>query len=180
MTVWRAIPSWPAYEASENGEIRRVWRACGATPGKILAPTRQANLPNYLFVGLSINRVQKRIAIHRLVCEAFHGPQPSRKHEVAHWDGDGFNNAAVNLRWATRPENSADKWRHGTMLTGPRHPAAILSTKEVAEVRAKYAAAKSRYGINKKMAAEYGVSLGCIEDIVYRRSRIFENLQPGA
>lgn len=46
--------------------------------------------------------------VHRLVCEAFHGPKPTPKHEVAHWDGDKTNNTAPNLRWATHKENCQD------------------------------------------------------------------------
>lgn len=51
--------------------------------------------------------------VHKLVAESFI-PNPHGKAEVAHWDGNTFNNCAQNLRWATRRENNDDKYRHGT------------------------------------------------------------------
>nr|WP_276555643.1 HNH endonuclease signature motif containing protein [Bradyrhizobium elkanii] len=50
---------------------------------------------------------------HRLCCEAFHGPSPSDKREVAHWDGNPSNNHFSNLRWASASENGLDRVRHG-------------------------------------------------------------------
>ena len=47
--------------------------------------------------------------VHRLVCLAFHGPQPSPDHTVDHIDRDVHNNRAVNLRWATKSEQSYNK-----------------------------------------------------------------------
>lgn len=57
---------------------------------------------------------KKTRRLHRLVCEAFHGPEPQPGMDAAHNDGDRRNNHANNLRWATRAENIADQWSHGT------------------------------------------------------------------
>jgi len=43
--------------------------------------------------------------IHRLVCEAFHGPAPEDKPVVIHIDEDSTNNKPSNLRWGTQKEN---------------------------------------------------------------------------
>ena len=43
--------------------------------------------------------------IHRLVCEAFHGPAPEGRPIVLHLDEDAMNNAPSNLRWGTQKEN---------------------------------------------------------------------------
>jgi hypothetical protein len=43
--------------------------------------------------------------VHRLVCEAFHGPQPQDKPVVIHIDEDATNNRQENLRWGTQKEN---------------------------------------------------------------------------
>lgn len=43
--------------------------------------------------------------VHRLVAEAFHGPQPSPEMRVLHLDEDGGNNAETNLKWGTQKEN---------------------------------------------------------------------------
>lgn len=51
--------------------------------------------------------------IHRLVCEAFHGPAPFAGAVVCHADDVCDNNVPENLRWATAKENSADAFRNG-------------------------------------------------------------------
>ena len=47
----------------------------------------------------------KNYKIHRLVCEAFHGPAPDGKSVVMHLDEDGKNNAPSNLKCGTQKEN---------------------------------------------------------------------------
>lgn len=51
--------------------------------------------------------------VHDLVAEAFLGPKPQGL-EVCHGDNNTRNNAASNLRYATRSENHRDKRKHGT------------------------------------------------------------------
>lgn len=43
--------------------------------------------------------------IHRLVCEAFHGPPPFPDAVVVHLDENALNNKSSNLRWGTQKEN---------------------------------------------------------------------------
>jgi hypothetical protein len=43
--------------------------------------------------------------IHRLICEAFHGPPPFPRAVVIHMDEDALNNRPSNLRWGTQKEN---------------------------------------------------------------------------
>ena len=47
----------------------------------------------------------KNLKIHRLVCEAFHGPAPSGKPIVLHLNEDALDNRPENLRWGTQKEN---------------------------------------------------------------------------
>ena len=47
----------------------------------------------------------KTFKVHRLVCEAFHGPAPFDSAVVMHLDDDPANNRPENLRWATQKEN---------------------------------------------------------------------------
>ena len=47
----------------------------------------------------------KNYKVHRLICEAFHGPAPDGKPIVIHLDEDATNNAPSNLRWGTQKEN---------------------------------------------------------------------------
>jgi hypothetical protein len=46
-----------------------------------------------------------RLALHRLVAHAFHGPPPSKKHVCHHKDRDPGNNEANNLEWITQKDN---------------------------------------------------------------------------
>ena len=55
------------------------------------------------YMGILYRR--KNYKIHRLVCEAFHGPAPDGKPVVIHLDEDGTNNAPSNLKWGTQKEN---------------------------------------------------------------------------
>jgi hypothetical protein len=47
----------------------------------------------------------KNYKVHRLVCEAFHGPAPEGKNVVIHLDENALNNKPENLRWGTQKEN---------------------------------------------------------------------------
>jgi DNA-directed RNA polymerase specialized sigma24 family protein len=68
----------------------------------------------------------KRGFVHRWVCMAFNGPQPSSVHECAHLDGNKANNHYSNLAWVTKKENESHKVQHGTVLTREKNHAAKL------------------------------------------------------
>lgn len=122
----------------------------------------------YLHVGLRVpGEPKKTRRVHRLVCEAFHGPQPTPRHEVAHANGDGLDNRAGNLRWVTHRENEADKKAHGRGNAGEAHPMAKLTAEDVAEIRAKRASGGATL---RALAEEFGVSKSMISLIVLRRN----------
>lgn len=79
----------------------------------------------------------KKRPVPQVVCEAVHGPAPSPDHETAHNCGKGAA-GCINprhLRWATHPENMADRVRHGTMAWGEQHGMAKLDEAAVVEIR---------------------------------------------
>ena len=45
------------------------------------------------------------VKVHRMVCEAFHGPAPAGKPYVLHIDENAHNNRPENLKWGTQKEN---------------------------------------------------------------------------
>jgi len=47
----------------------------------------------------------KSYKVHRLVCEAFHGPSPKDKPVCMHLDENSANNRPSNLAWGTQKEN---------------------------------------------------------------------------
>lgn len=136
--VWKIIERFPTYEVSNHGRVRR---ACDSLlgnykKGRLLSPRYIAGYPAVLFlVGDPAERVFKNFTIANLVCEAFHGPKPSPKHCVAHWDGNKKNSHYKNLRWATYAENSKDTIRHGKTFRGIRHRDAKLTPVKVRKLR---------------------------------------------
>ena len=105
--LWRVIPSVPGYLASNHGRIMRTPyiaqmphggdRQYGGQPtrGQWAAKERRyiARLEGATF------------KVHRLVCEAFHGPAPADKPVCMHMDEDSRNNRPSNLRWGSQKEN---------------------------------------------------------------------------
>lgn len=152
---WRPVPRWPEYEVSCLGQVRRVRPAFGAVVGRVLKPMLNKRT-GYLSVVLCRHAQPARIDIHRLVAQAFHGPQPSLVHLVAHNDGVRTNNHASNLRWATQRENLADCHRHGTALVGSANPAAKLDAIDRVAIRRMKASGLPRpviaagFGVHKR------------------------------
>ena len=156
---WRPVLGYEGYyEVSSIGRVRSlprvrfVKRRTGTEftmrmAGKVLALC--LNKDGYLSGNMCIDGRRKNFEVHRLVCEAFHGPAPEG-HEAAHNDGVRTNCRASNLRWATPANNTADKFLHGTMLHGPSHPRAKLTPDNVRYIRR---ADRS----SKILAKEFGV-----------------------
>ncbi len=137
MEEWRTIPSCPGYEASSLGSIRRCVPFRRTMIGRVLAV--RTNRMGYQQIGLSLNGTPRTCLVHRLVCEAFHGPPPSALHVAAHNNGCQTDNAASNLRWATVQENEADKVLHGTLRQGDGHSRTIIGDYRVRLIRARVA-----------------------------------------
>lgn len=135
MIEWRAVPSFPWLEASSDGRVRRCVPTLQghADGGELTGGLHEQT--GYLIISVCRYPVEKTVAKHTLICEAFHGPKPTPEYEVAHWDAVKTNNAADNLRWVTRAENEADKRRHGRDNAGERHGMSLLTSNDVLEIR---------------------------------------------
>lgn len=117
--VWRPIPDFPGYEASNLGRIKSVGRTIVRVQNgkRVEQPIRERILKahpyaeprRHMFVSFS-GRVTR--PVHRLVLEAFVGPCPPGM-ECCHLDDDGYNNRLENLRWDTRSANQLDAVRNG-------------------------------------------------------------------
>lgn len=119
MVEWRAVPDWPSYEVSADGQVRsldrRVPHYCGGTRlmrGRLLKPVIRNGYP---FVTLYRPGRYKIIGVHQVVLRAFVGPPPEGL-EALHGDGDRSNANLNNLRWGTHTENVHDAIRHGTQV----------------------------------------------------------------
>lgn len=107
-------------------------------------------------------RKRKRYYVHQLVLLAFVGPCPKGM-QCRHFpDRDRSNNRLENLSWGTPKQDHQDKLVHGTHLEGGRHPNAILTDHQAAQIKNLAAAGNT----NKKIAAMTGVKYGLVRRIV--------------
>lgn len=126
-----------------------------------LVPTDDGD--GYLRVRLTIRGKRFNAGVHRLVCQAFHGPKPTPSHEVRHLNGSRRDNRAENLAWGTRVDNAADRDAHGTTASGERNGNAVLTVGQVAAIRETYG---GRAANQYQIAAAYRVSQRTISRIV--------------
>jgi hypothetical protein len=114
---WRVVPSMPGARASSEGRIQ----------GPRATSFGYVDREGYLLW----DHKGRAFKVHRIVCEAFHGPPPTPQHHAAHLDGSKNNNRPENLVWATPKENMGHKHAHGTLLLGELHPLAKLTDEQV-------------------------------------------------
>ena len=171
--TWKVIPSFPEYEASDAGEIRRAGHK-GARPLSLFRE-RHGHLKATLWLD---GRTKSQWA-HRLVCEAFHGPAPDAAHaaHAAHENGIPDDNRPENLSWKTAAENASDKRRHGTENIGARNGMAVLDDAQIVEIRRRIVALprssggkRIRKGALGALAAEYGVTDAALRFIITGRT----------
>ncbi len=140
--IWKAIPAFPDYEASNLGRVRslpRVRTDAGGrnggirnrnVPGVILRPALHKGYPH---VALTVDAKGYTMPVHRLVLEAFVGPRPDGM-ECRHLDGNRTNANLDNLAWGTPSENQMDRAEHGTANIGEQHPMSKLTELDVIEI----------------------------------------------
>ena len=110
MEDWKDIAGYEGiYQVSNKGRVRSV---CLRHSSKPRVMKQRFAGRNYLYVGLSLNGVQKKYSVHRLVAKAFI-PNPYNKPEINHINGDKTNNSANNLEWVTSRENKAHAHKTG-------------------------------------------------------------------
>lgn len=162
---WRPIDGHENYEVSSLGHVRSLDRY--AVHGSSLRFRRGCVLSEspggkrYYYINLTL---KKGVAIHVLACTAFHGPKPGPGYQVAHANGDSFDNRAANLRWATASENNRDKLLHGTLVT----PSGVkLTWTQVRAIRAEWDSG----GVKQAdLCRRYAMRPGMMSRIVRRKS----------
>lgn len=170
MEEWRAVSGYEGYyEISSFGRVRGVERIvdCGCRgrrklPQRVLSPTLAAG---YLAVELNRDGQRFKALVHRLVCMAWHGPQPGSEYQVGHNDGSKINNTPENLRWLTAAENAADRKKHGREKRGTEHHCAKLNPDKVKEIRRRAAKGESTLSLGRA----FGCSGVNIQNILHRR-----------
>lgn len=111
-----------------------------------------------------VNRLNVRL--HRVVCEAFHGPPPFAGAVTRHLDGDKSNTRPENLSWGTQGDNMADAKLHGTLPKGETSPHARITLLQATEILTRRVAGES----GRCLAREFGISEGAVCDILKGRT----------
>lgn len=117
MVDWKRVPDYPAYEVSEDGQVRSSWHG----DVRLLKPA--LSHWGYYVVNLWTDKgTKKQIKVHRLVCLLFNGKPPAADAKyVNHKDGVKTNNHYTNLEWVTFDENV----RHASSTGLSRHSKAF-------------------------------------------------------
>lgn len=112
MTDIKPIPSIPGAYADSHGRIKLPDSEAKMPNGgsrkyktKWIFGTRRRSVKAAKHEYYGTLYRGKNYKIHRLVCEAFHGPAPFEGAVVLHLDEDATNNRPDNLRWGTMKEN---------------------------------------------------------------------------
>lgn len=129
---WLAVPGYPGYEISEDGQVRsvdRTVRGRGGHPkrlkGKLLSQALVGGSgPTGRYYACVLYRDGKRrqVTVHNLVLETFVGPRPEGL-VGCHRDDDPANNRLENLYWGTQKQNVGDAIASG------RHASAVVAAK---------------------------------------------------
>lgn len=115
--IWKNIPECPGYQASNTGFIKSLARYVKHPKGsqklvKERVMKNQKGTNGYFIVGISKKGVTHSKTVHRLIARAFI-PNPKKRPEVNHKDGNKKNNVVSNLEWATVSENRFHAFRTG-------------------------------------------------------------------
>lgn len=104
--IWKDIPGYEPYQASNFGRIRNGKKGKTENCKKLGTPLKtRITARGYEELKLSVNKVRVHMLVHRLVALAFI-PNPDNKQFVDHIDTNKLNNNASNLRWTTISENA--------------------------------------------------------------------------
>lgn len=94
------VPYKEKYEVCEDARIRLKGTDV------VMDTYEYGGKPGKRYVGVTLSYPKY---VHRVVCEAFHGPPPTDKHTVEHIDGNRLNNHKDNLCWLPMSENNKRK-----------------------------------------------------------------------
>lgn len=114
--VWKDIPGYYPYQASNLGRIRNNKPIVSKkAKGRKEALKTKITKNGYEEVSISIEGKPYTKSVHRLVALAFI-ENPDNKPEVDHIDANPLNNKVENLRWVTREENLHNDLYYGNRM----------------------------------------------------------------
>lgn len=175
--IWKPIPN-------TDHEISSLGRARRAVDGKVNrsnckrghAVASCLDQDGYEWFNIRVNDTKTWFAVHRLVCQLWHGPKPDDRPLALHKDGDNSNNRQSNLYWGSYQDNSNDMVAHGTRCRGGNNPRATLTDDEASEIKLAYKQVltggrlRAPRGWPSKMATQYGVGRHVVVTLCCGRS----------
>jgi len=116
---------------------------------------------------VSFNNKRRVFNVHRLVAKAFI-PNPKKKTQVNHKDGNPSNNHVDNLEWCTPSENVRHSFKelNRKPAKGNRLPQSKLNYGIAQAIRRSYVNGKSQ----NYLAKHYNVSRNCIYQIIHYKA----------
>ena len=164
--IWKVIPGFNRYEASNLGNIRTLnWKNSGRTVVMKPAISKKGYLTTVM---LNNEGKYKNVKIHRMVAFAFLGVPDDMSLTVNHKNHIKDDNRPENLEYMTALDNARDAWDNGLQKWhGENNGFSKLTEKQVLEIREKFIPFKYP---KKQLALEYGVSVGAIKNILLGRS----------
>ena len=115
MEIWKPVPSFPGYEASNFGKIRNE-----KSKRNLKSSLKKTG---YLAISLQkegYGNSGKSESAHRIVTSAFLGECP-KGFQVNHKDGNKVNNTIENLEYLSASENAFHAVRLGLRASGSKH-----------------------------------------------------------
>lgn len=160
---WKVIPSFPDYEISSLGVVRRLTRAKRTWVGRVL--TNSTNHDGYLSVKLTKDKKEYGRLVHVLVAEAFIGPKPPGM-EVNHKDSCRSNPNLTNLEYCTHSQNMQHSADSTGGTRGELSSRATCTEASVREIRSMH---KNGMKISD-ISRAFGMNYGTVSSIIHRKT----------
>jgi hypothetical protein len=179
--VWKPVPGYLGYEASNLGRVRSLDRSIrqaklrNGAKQRSLKGTILCKRKGYILKGSkgpkhspyrSVSLPGKTLRVHYVVLLTFVGPRPKGMC-VCHNNGDKLDNRLENLRYDTVRSNILDRRTHETDNRGERHGSSKLTEIEVRQIRNGLYNYYRRY--IDRMAKRYDVQESCVRLILNRQ-----------
>jgi hypothetical protein len=161
--VWLPVAGYEGlYEVSNLGALR------SRHSGEWVIVTGGTDPDGYPVAALYRDGKRKGIRLHRLVAEAFVPGRNILHREVAHLDNDRKNARADNLKWVSKRENRSHRKIHGTECQGERHPRAVLTDAQAAEIKGLLSRGRGQSAIARLFGVEPHVVRGIAGKRTYK------------
>ena len=158
--VWKEIPGFLGYEASNTGQVRSYyargrkgyWHIANE-PQRILKGAYNNNGYRFVKIKNSDKKSLEMIKIHQLVLLSFLGPCPNGM-ECCHTDSNPSNNNIDNLRYDTHTNNIKDSLLNGSFYRNRLKKPDVLTIRNARAAGMPIKALASKYNVSRDTIRE--------------------------